>query len=264
MNTAIVTGASRGIGRDIALRLGKSGWNLGLIATNGELLEEVADQIRAGSGGKVALETLDVGNFTQVEEGTRRLVEAVGRPSLLINNAGRVDAEVPIWEADPTQLQSVVATNVLGSLYVERAVLPHMIEGGGGRVINLVSGAGARSWGMAPAYTVSKAGQLRNVGDLALVGADVGIRAFGIAPGVVATDMTAGMDAHVGRTDYTPVTATLDLIDAIAEGRLDAWSGTYLRADVDTPDSLVRASRRRGPNARMFGVYPWGEDDPLG
>lgn len=263
MKTAIITGASRGIGRDIALRLGNGGWNLGLIATNGQLLEEVAEEIREASGVMVALEVLNVGNFGEVQRGAERLVAALGAPSLLINNAGRVDAEVPVWEADPAQLESVVVTNVLGSLFMEKAVLPHMIDGGGGRVINLVSGAGARSWGLAPAYTVSKAGQLRNVGDLALVGPEVGIYAFGLAPGVVATDMTAGMDAHVGRTDYTPVSATLDLVEAIADGRLDAWSGTYLRADVDTPDSLVMASRRSVPNARRFGVFPWGEGDPL-
>ncbi len=264
MSTAIVTGASRGIGRAIAYRLAELGWDLGLIATDPQRLSDVASAIGARADVKVALEPIDVGNYNQVSGAVERIVAAVGTPSLLINNAGRIDAEVPVWEADPDQLAAVVSTNLLGTLFMERAVLPHMVAAEGGRVINLVSGAGARSWGLAPAYTTSKAAQLRNVGDVSEVGEGVGILAFGLAPGVVRTDMTAGMDLHAGRTDYTPVSATLDLVKAIAAGSLDAWSGAYLRADIDTPESLVSAAvHSKNEDARHFGVFPWGEGDRL-
>lgn len=264
MSTAIVTGASRGIGRQIAHRLGELGWNLGLIATDERLLREAASSIGARADVQIVLEPIDVGDYGQASGAVERIVAAVGTPSLLVNNAGRIDAEVPVWEADPAQLAAVVSTNVLGSLFMERAVLPHMVAAGRGRVINLVSGAGARSWGLAPAYTTSKAAQLRNIGDLAEVGEGVGIYAFGLAPGVVRTDMTAGMDLHEGRSEYTPVSATLDLVEAIAAGSLDAWSGAYLRADVDTPESLTSAAQAKNEHARHFGVFPWGEGDPLG
>ncbi len=266
MPTAFVTGASRGIGRSIAEGLAEAGWDLGLIATNPETLAEAAEEIRAHTGVVVATAVADVANYVSVESAVHALMDEVGVPELLVNNAGRIDNEVPVWEADPAQLRSVVDVNLLGTLYLERAVLPRMVEAEAmGRVINLVSGAGARSWGVAAAYTTSKAAQLRNVGDLADLGDRYGIRAFGVAPGVVRTDMTAGMQAHRTREEYTPVEETVALVNAIARGELDAWSGAYLRAGTDTVASLRGAAsvRESNPGARLFGVTPWGEDDPL-
>ncbi|WP_099332698.1 SDR family NAD(P)-dependent oxidoreductase [Actinomyces minihominis] len=266
MPTAFVTGASRGIGRSIAEGLAENGWDLGLVATNPETLAVVADGFRARMGVVVATAVADVASYQSVASAVQALMDEVGVPELLVNNAGRIDSEVPVWEADPAELRSVVEVNLLGTLYLERAVLPRMVEAEAvGRIINLVSGAGARSWDVASAYTTSKAGQLRNVGDLADLGDRYGIRAFGVAPGVVRTDMTAGMQAHRNREEYTPVEETVALINAIARGELDAWSGAYLRAGTDTVEGLRAAAsiRESNPGARLFGVAPWGMDDPL-
>ena len=270
--TAFVTGASRGIGRAIALGLAESGWNLGIIATDEGALAELAAEIHSSTGSRVSVAAADVGDYRAVSTAVTSLIAEVGVPQLLVNNAGRIDTEVPVWEADPSQLRAVVETNLLGTLYVERAVLSAVLDhnlgdssGVRGRVVNLVSGAGANSWGVASAYTTSKAAQLRNVGDVDEAGASLGIRAFGVAPGVVRTDMTTSMAAHAGREEFTPVEATVELVCAIGRGELDAWSGRYLRAGTDTADSLtaVAGVLDANPEARRFAVVPWGDKDPL-
>lgn len=264
MSTAFITGASRGIGRSIALALAENGWDIGILATSRDRLEKVAGEARSIGGGRVALAQCDVRQYDQVEEAVESLVGELGAPCLLVNNAGRIDTEVPVWQAVPEELAAVVETNVLGTLYLERAVIPHMLTDGG-RVVNLVSGAGANSWGLATAYTASKAAQLRNVGDVTAAGAESGILAFGVAPGVVRTDMVAGMELHANRTEFTPVEATTELVDAIGKGLLDAWAGRYLRAGTDTAESLIaaEAALEGAPAAREFVVLPWGETDPL-
>jgi hypothetical protein len=78
---------------------------------------------------------------------------------------------------------------------------------------------------------------------------------------VVRTDMTASMQLHVDRTDWTPVDALVELVVAVASGRLDAWSGRFLRAGADDPQviaGLVPAGRER-----LLGVLPYGPGDPL-
>ena len=264
MSIAFITGATRGIGRHIATYLAERGWDLGLIATDRDRLKRVADTLRK-TGVQVVYAVADVGNYGSVASSVDLLVIRLGIPDLLINNAGQIDAEVPIWESDPEQIAQVLATNLLGPLNMENAVVPMMVDRGEGRIINMVSGAGARDWAIFPAYTVSKTGLIRNVGDLHAAGFDLGLRAFGIAPGVVRTDMTAGMKVHAGRTDFTPVGDTLALIGGIIDGELDEWSGAYLRAGVDTVEALKEAAPKRiaDQTVRSLGIITWGPDDPL-
>jgi 3-oxoacyl-[acyl-carrier protein] reductase len=259
---ALVTGASRGIGRSIALSLAADGVAVGLLARDGDALATVAQEI-ARAGGRAAWATADVGDAAQVSDAVARLTAELGTPDLLVNNAGRIDAEVPIWEADVEQWHGVVSANLLGSFHVSRAVLALMVAAGGGRVVDIVSGAGARDWNVTSAYTATKAAQIRLVGHVHEAGFDLGLRSFAIAPGTVETAMSTSMRLHAGRTDFTPVERTTDLIAAIARGELDDWSGRYLRVTNDTPQTLRAHGAPQGL-ARRFGVLPWGQDDPLG
>lgn len=264
MPTVFITGASRGIGRAIAEYLGDKGYELGLIAHNPARLENTENELRE-AGIRVATAAADVTDYEAVEQAVAKLVGELGVPNLVVNNAGRIDAEVPVWEADPVEWKSVLDTNLLGAFNIERVVLPLMLENGGGRVINMVTGAGTKDWGIFTAYTSSKAGLIRNVGDLHVSGYDLGLRAFGIAPGTVETDMATSMELHANRTDFTPIEKTLDLVGGIAEGKLDAWSGAYLRATDDTVESLEAAAHHRADDGqvRSLGIISWGEDDPL-
>jgi NAD(P)-dependent dehydrogenase (short-subunit alcohol dehydrogenase family) len=140
-----------------------------------------------------------------------------------------------------------------------------MVARGGGRVIDLNSGAGADDREIYSAYCAAKAGLFRIGGNLHLAGYERGIRSFELSPGVVRTDMTGAMAMHHNRSEWTAPETVTELVLAASRGELDAWSGSYLRAGIDTPQSLrdaAREGRARRP-ARTLGVRPWGHHDPI-
>ncbi|WP_454300644.1 SDR family oxidoreductase [Salana multivorans] len=257
---ALVTGASRGIGQDLARGLAAQGIAVGLLARSERSLGAVVEEIEA-SGGRAAAAPADVTDLAAVTLAVGRLSAALGPIDLLVNNAGMIDAEVMLWEASPEQWRSVVETNLLGSFHVSRVVLGTMVSRGGGRVVDIVSGAGARDWEVATAYSASKAALIRTVGSVHAAGFRLGLRSFAVAPGTVETAMSRSMWLHASRTAFTPVERTIDLVSAIARGELDDWSGRYLRVTHDTPESL-RAHGAPGARDRTFGVIPWSPDDP--
>lgn len=265
LKAAIVTGASRGIGEALAAALAAGGAPVGLIARDAERLQAVADAIRA-EGGKVAFRSADVTDAAAVQEAVRELASELDAPiGLLVNNAGRIDREVPLWEADVDQWRAVIETNLIGSFNVSRAVIPLMLAAGGGRVVEIVSGAGARDWAKASAYTASKAAMIRDVGHLHEAGFALGLRSFAVSPGTVRTAMSTSMELHAGRTEFTPVERTAQLVLAIHRGELDNWSGKHLRVTHDTLESLADYERRHGAPAeevRRLAITPWGADDP--
>ncbi|ACQ80626.1 short-chain dehydrogenase/reductase SDR [Beutenbergia cavernae DSM 12333] len=258
--TALVTGASRGIGRGLALGLADAGLDVGLLARDAEKLAEVAREVES-RGRRAVVVTADVGDPDQVAAAVDAALAGLGSIDLLVDNAGRIDAEVPLWEADPDEWWSILETNVRGPFLLARAVIPGMLARGGGRVVDLTSGAGAKDWDVASAYTVSKAAVIRQVGHLHEAGFERGLRAFALSPGTVRTDMSTSLRIHAGRTEFTPVERSVDAVVAVARGELDDWSGCYLRVTHDTPD-LLRAHGAPGPDDRRLRVQPWGEDDP--
>lgn len=268
---AIVTGANRGIGRELALGLARSGVAVGLLGRSADDLEEVAGRIRAG-GGTAGVATAEVRDHARVVEAVAALEDGLGGTDLLVNNAGVIEAaEVPAWEADPQEWWDVVETDLRGPFHLVRAVVPGMVGRGGGRVVDLSSGAGAADRDVYSAYCAAKAGLFRLGGNLHLAGYDRGLRSFELAPGVVRTGMTGSMAAHTGRTGWTPPEAVVDLVVAIARGELDAWSGCYLRAGGDTVESLTAAAAALPDGghggvpapARRLVVAPWGPTDPM-
>ena len=239
---AVVTGASRGIGHHIAEGLEQAGY---AVERGSRAVAEVTDR-------------------AAVERWVAGIAAGRGRIDLLVNNAGVIDTEVPIEESDPDEWWHTMEVNVLGPYLVTRYVMPHMVAAGGGRVVNLNSGAGVRPGRVASAYNTSKTALARVTGSTHLSGAGHGIRAFDLAPGVVRTDMTLSMRAHEGRTEWTSPQEVVDLVVALGSGDLDAWSGRMVRAGVDTPASLrERAARGLDDADRTIALRPWGVDDPL-
>lgn len=235
--TALVTGASRGIGRELAIGLAQAGVDVALLARDEARLTEVAAQVGAAGRTAVVL-TADVTDVTAVDAAVAEAERELGSIDLLVNNAGLLDVEVPLWEADPDHWWQVVETNVRGPFLVSHAVVPGMLARGGGRVVDLNSGAGTRDWALSTAYNVSKTALFRIGGSLHEAGVDRGLRAFELSPGVVRTEMSTSMRLHEGRTEWTDPADVVELLLALASGELDALSGCYVRAGTDTPATL--------------------------
>ena len=169
------------------------------------------------------------------------------------------------WLRNLDQWWAVMTTNLRGPFLMTRAVVPAMIAAGGGRVINLNSGAGTAERAELSAYTASKSALARITGSTHLAGWVHGIRAFDLSPGVVRTRMTLSMDLHRDRTQWTEPADVANLALVLASGDLDAWSGRFVRAGVDTPASLrERAALGLDDGARTLRLRPWGSSDPLG
>lgn len=249
---ALVTGASRGIGDHLVRGLLGDGWRVVGLSRSGR----VAD----GALGMPC----DVTDATAVERVVAEVERTHRRIDLLVNNAGLIETERPLWEADVDEWWQVMVTNVRGPFLVTRAVVPRMISAGGGRVVNLNSGAGTDARAELTAYCASKSALARLTGGTALAGAEHGVHAFDLAPGVVETDMTHSMVMHADRTRWTDPEDVTALLLAIAAGELDGFSGRMVRAGADDLDTLRRLSDEGlAEGARTLRLRPWGTDDPV-
>jgi NAD(P)-dependent dehydrogenase (short-subunit alcohol dehydrogenase family) len=224
---ALVTGGGRGIGANVARELTAAGWRVAVSARTRSQVEEVANEI-----GGLAVEC-DVSERDQVEAMVERVESELGPISLLVNNAG-----VAGEGEGPDEWWRVFEVNVLGPYLVTNAVLPGMLERGGGRIVNMGSGASYLPGGsMNTAYGASKAALGRWSELLAGRVRDRGVHVFLMSPGLVRTEMTEsfGDDAP-----WTPPELAPRLVRAIAEGQLDKLAGRYLHAEHDQDlDSLV-------------------------
>src|SRR5699024_12422626 len=108
----------------------------------------------------------DVTDRVAVDAAAREAELALGSVDLLVNNAGLVDAEVPLWQADPEQFAQVLTTNVYGPFLLARALVPGMLSRGGGRVIDLSSGAGTHDSDVMAAYNITKTALFRISGEI--------------------------------------------------------------------------------------------------
>ena len=182
----LVTGASQGIGRAIAVELAKVGAHVAVCSRRAEALEGVAAAVRA-EGRKALAVACDVGDGQQVEAAVKRTVDTFGRIDVLVNNAGyRIRArleDLPRHEWD-----AMIATNLTGVFLFSQAVGRVMIQQKGGTIVNVSSVAGrSGSRGMA-AYAAAKAGVTALTQSLGAEWAKYGIRVNAVAPGPVETE----------------------------------------------------------------------------
>ena len=184
---AIVTGASRGIGRATALALARRGVSVALAARGREALAAVEQEIRKLSGRAIPIPT-DVSDEAAVAAMVERAARELGPIDLLVNNAGTLE-RVPLVETDATAWDRVLDVNLKGAFLSTRAVLPSMIERGRGRIVNVSSISGKLGTPLLTAYCASKWGLL----GLSLATAEElkpkGIQVFSVCPGSVNTEM---------------------------------------------------------------------------
>jgi 3-oxoacyl-[acyl-carrier protein] reductase len=187
--TALVTGASRGLGRAIAMRLAREG---AAVAVNylvrAAEAEEVATRIRAESGRALAVHA-DVGDAAQVRAMTERIASELGPIDILVNNAGKL-AKGDLSDFDYTQMEAMRRTNVDGLVQVTRAVVDGMKSRGFGRIVNLTSVAAfGTAFSGTTFYAATKAAVVVMTRRFALDLGPFGITVNAVAPGFILTDM---------------------------------------------------------------------------
>ena len=184
---AVITGASKGLGKAMALALGGAGARLALVSRNVEQLDDVAAAV-AQAGGEAATFQADVGDEEQVAALERQVIERFRRVQIVINNAG-VNIRKAVTDFTLAEWQSVLNTNLTGAFLMCRAFVPHMKGHGYGRILNVTSIMSHVSIAGRTAYSASKAGLLGFTRALALEVAADGITVNGISPGPFATEM---------------------------------------------------------------------------
>lgn len=261
---ALVTGASRGIGRAIAESLAAAGMRVALLARDATRLAEVAAGCDA-SGERVHWAAVDATDVAAVREYVAAVEDRFGRVDLLVNNAGLIEsAERPLWEIDPDEWWRVIEVNLRGPAAFLHAVAPDMVRRGSGRIVNLASGLGSRRVPEYSAYAASKGALLRVTDSVVEPLRAAGVSIFDVSPGLVRTDMTAGMAMWQDHPadSYFPVENVCSLIGEIATGRLDVLTGRFLHAGKDTVDDLLaHAEQIVADDTRTLRILPYGPSD---
>ncbi|MFE0178683.1 SDR family NAD(P)-dependent oxidoreductase [Streptomyces sp. NPDC059002] len=233
---ALVSGAGRGIGRQIALSLAAAGHRVAVMSRSRDELERTA-QLAGDDRSRILVVPGDMTDETAVDAVVRQVDEHFGPVTLLVNNAAVFTVgEAPFWEGELDSWWASFETNVRGPLVCTRAVLPGMVAAGGGRVITVSSDSGVLPYPLS-SYSYAKSALVRftETLDISLTAADTGIRAFAISPGAVHTRLTASFAAKYPDMEWTPVEHSGWLVTDLASGRYDALHGRYLsvRDDLD-------------------------------
>jgi 3-oxoacyl-[acyl-carrier protein] reductase len=186
---AMVTGASRGIGRACALELAKAGAKIALAARQIDKLEAVADEIRA-AGGEAFVAPMDLSSHDSIKEAFAVVARDFGAVNILVNNAA-VTRDGLALRMKPADWDAVIQTNLSGTFYCIQQVLSPMIRERWGRIVNVSSVVGEAGNAGQANYVASKAGVIGLTKALAQELASRSVTVNAVAPGFVETDMTA-------------------------------------------------------------------------
>jgi 3-oxoacyl-[acyl-carrier protein] reductase len=214
---AVITGARRGIGRAIALKLAQNGADCVLWARSAP--EELAEEIRA-LGRKAHAAAVDVADSAAVEAAMKEAVGQFERVDILVNNAGITDDGL-LLRMKLEQWQRVIDVNLSGTFHCTKAVARPMLKAGGGRIINITSVVGQMGNAGQANYAASKAGIIGFTKSIAKELGSRGITVNAIAPGFITTDMTSELseEAKASLIQSIPLGA-LGEADDIAEAAL--------------------------------------------
>jgi 3-oxoacyl-[acyl-carrier protein] reductase len=197
--TAIVTGAGRGIGHAIALRLAKNGARVACVSRTEENATRTADELNKAHANSAKAYAVDVADHAAVQKIGAEILEDFGKIDILVNNAG-VTRDGLVMRMAVEDWDTVVATNLRGAFNFTQAIARAMIKQRSGRIINISSVIGLIGNAGQTNYAASKAGLIGFTKSLARELASRSITVNAVAPGFIATDMTAGLSGEIKKT----------------------------------------------------------------
>jgi NAD(P)-dependent dehydrogenase (short-subunit alcohol dehydrogenase family) len=229
MKTALITGANKGIGREVARQLARKRFHVFVSARNRAAGRKAVDEI-AKKGGKVTFLEIDIADNASVTAAARELVKTADHLDVLVNNAGIVvDGDEAILKFSDDLLRKTLETNTLGALRVTRAFVPLLAKSKAPRVINVSSGSGQLTGGAdgwAPAYSISKTALNGVTSQLAAALPKFAVNS--VCPGWVRTDMG-------GRNATRSVEEGADTIVWLASEARQTLTGKFLRDRKEIP-----------------------------
>lgn len=192
---AVVTGAARGIGAATAVRLAAEGRAVAVLDLEAAAGEDTVEKIKAAGGRAIAV-GCDVSDGGQVETAVARIVTELGPPTILVNNAGVLRDNL-LFKMTESDWDTVVSVHLKGAFLMAKVCQKHMVDAGFGRIVSLSSSSALGNRGQAN-YSAVKAGLQGFTKTLAKELGKFGITANAVAPGFIATEMTAATAARVG------------------------------------------------------------------
>ena len=196
---ALVTGAGRGIGHAIALRLGSEGARVACVSRTSENARRTAEELNAARADSAKSYAVDVSDHAAVEKAGAQILEEFGRVDILVNNAG-VTRDGLVMRMPLEDWDSVINTNLRGAYSFTQSVVRAMIKQRAGRIINISSVIGLMGNAGQTNYAASKAGLIGLTKSLARELASRGITVNAIAPGYISTDMTNALNEEIQKS----------------------------------------------------------------
>lgn len=218
--TVLISGASSGLGRSLALQYAKQGGTLGLIARRRELLKDLSQEIP-----NAAIYVADVRDSDAMQAVAHDFVLHHGQPDIVIANAGISRGVLTEYTEDSEVFADILATNVNGMLHIFQPFVSHMRAVGSGRLVGIASVAGYRGLPGGGAYSASKAAAIAYLESLRVEMHGSGVSVITVCPGYIITPMTAG------NPFYMP----------------------FLMSAEDMADKIIRVVDRR----KLYAVIPW-------
>jgi len=227
---AIVTGAARGIGAATALRLAADGMAVAVLDLDEAACTGTVKEI-ADVGGRALAVSADVSKSDDVKAAVERVAEELGGPTVLVNNAGVIRDNL-LFKMTDNDWDTVIGVHLHGAFLMTRAVQKYMVDQRWGRVVNLSSSSALGNRGQVN-YSAAKAGMQGFTKTLAIELGPFGITANAIAPGFIATDMTAATAARMGVPfeDFQKAAAERIPVRRVGQGADVAHTISFLVSD---------------------------------